>query len=441
MEKIVSRFLCILFVLFITNQLRGQIITTVAGNGTAGYGGDGGDAEAAELNWPTGAVKDNAGNIYIADQLNNCIRKVNTSGIISTIAGDTTTGCDGDGVIATSAHLFSPYGVAMDNSGNMYISDFFCNRVRKINSSGVITTLAGNGDIGNTGDGGPATTAALDWPTGMVADDSGNVYIANEGGTIRKVNPLGVISTIAGDGIPDYGGDGGASTAAKLHSPYGVALDHAGNLYIADGGNNRIRKVNTSGIISTFAGTGISGYSGDSGPATAAQLSNMFGGVTVDNVGNVFIPDGGNNRVRMVNTSGVITTIAGNGITGYAGDGMPATDAELNWPTNVLTDNAGGLYIVDYMNNRVRYVINALSVNTAVNNVGSLVIFPNPSENVLNITFGGTITSVVVSNLVGQVVFKNSYNTEKVQIDISNLSAGTYIAKINGSEVRKFLKE
>ena len=214
------------------------IITTIAGNGIAGYSGDGGLATNAELNNPYGVAVDSNGNIYIADTNNNRIRKVNsTTGIITTIAGNGTAGYSGDGGLATNAELYYPYGVAVDSNGNIYIADTYNNRIRKVNSTtGIITTIAGNGTAGYSGDGGPATNAQLNYPYGVAVDSSGNIYIADtDNNRIRKVNSTtGIITTIAGNGNPGYSGDGGPATNAELYDPSGVAVDSNGNIYIAD---------------------------------------------------------------------------------------------------------------------------------------------------------------------------------------------------------------
>ncbi|NCX95569.1 MAG: hypothetical protein EBX41_04010, partial [Chitinophagia bacterium] len=299
--------------------VKAQIITTIAGNGSGGYSGDGGAATAASLNEPKGVAVDASANVYIADCFNNRIRKVNTSGIISTIAGNGSAGYSGDGGAATAASLSLPKGVAVDASGNVYFPDQNNNRIRKVNTSGVISTIAGNGSLGYSGDGGAATAASLSGPYGVAVDASGNVYIADcFNNRIRKVNTSGVISTIAGNGYHDstgrggYGGDGGAATAASLNYPIGVAVDASGNVYIADYNNKRIRKVNTSGIISTIAGNGSPGYSGDGGAATAASF-NYSEGVAVDASGNVYIADSYDNRIRKVTmcATPIIAPIAG----------------------------------------------------------------------------------------------------------------------------------
>jgi trimeric autotransporter adhesin len=263
----------------------------VAGDGTAGYNGDGIAATTAELNNPIGVGIDDSGNIYFADAYNNRVREVNTFDIINTIAGNGTLGYNGDGIAATAAELKEPTGVAVGGSGNIYIADWLNQRIRQVNTSGIISTVAGNGTGGGNGDGGAATSAELDDPQGVAEDSSGNIYIVDVfNQRIREVNTSGIISTVAGNGTGGYNGDGIAATAAELGSPRGVAVDGSGNIYIADWNNNRIREVNTSGIISTVAGNGIAGYNGDGIAATAAELYDPYG-VAVDGSGNIYIAD------------------------------------------------------------------------------------------------------------------------------------------------------
>lgn len=342
-----------------------QIITTFAGNGLAGYYGNGGAATLAILNSPTCIAIDGAGNVYINDQRDNCVRKVNTPGVISTFAGTDTGGYNGDNITAFTAKLNQNWGVAVDDTGNLYIADQENYRVRKVNTSGIITTFAGNGIPGYSGDGGPATAAQMQAPLGIAVDIRGNVYISDPGSfCIRRVNPAGIISRFAGNGTYGYGGDNGLAVNAMLSYPRGIAVDTFGNVYICDADNNRIRKVDTSGIITTIAGTGMAGNSGDNGPATSAQLNSPIG-IFHDNSGDIYIADFYNNRIRMISTSGIITTVAGTGVSGFSGDDGPALQAELSHPISVAIDGNGNMYIADLDNIRVRKIntIPALSFN------------------------------------------------------------------------------
>jgi sugar lactone lactonase YvrE len=306
----------------------------VVGNRNRGFSGDGGPATSAQLNNPHGAAIDSAGNLYIADSGNQRIRKVSSSGIISTVAGNGTSGFGGDGGLATSALLNSPHGVAIDSAGNFFIADSGNQRIRKVSSSGIISTVAGNGTPGFGGDGGLATSAQLAGPYGVAIDSTGNLFVTDPySGRIRKVAFFGIISTVAGNGNRGFSGDGGPATSAQLNNPHGVAIDSTGNLFIADTSNSRIRKVAASGIISTVAGNGISGFSGDGGQATSALLYYPYG-VAIDSAGNLFIADTSNSRIRKVASSGIISTVAGNGNRESSGDGGLAASlsAVLNVP-------------------------------------------------------------------------------------------------------------
>ena len=339
----------------------GSTIKTIAGNGSNYLGGDGGPATSALLQPQTVAV-DAAGNLYIADNVDSVVRKVTAStGVIATVAGTGTAGYSGDGGAATSARLNQPYGVALDGSGNLYIADSSNHRVRKVTAStGVITTFAGTGTAGYSGDGGAATSAQLSLPQGVAVDASGNLYIADGGSVVRKVAASsGTISTVAGTGKAGYSGDNGPAASATLNFPSGVAVDGSGNVYIADTSNNRVRKVSAaSGAITTVAGNGTAGYGGDGAAATSAELNNPQG-VAVDANGNLYIADSNNSRIREVTAGGWITTAAGNGSAGFGGDGAAATSAQLNFPGGVAVSAAGNLYIADTGNLVVREVTTA----------------------------------------------------------------------------------
>ena len=405
------------------------VITTFAGTGEKGFSGDGGPATEAKLDWPTGVAVDSAGNVYIADRQNERIRKVDAEGVITTFAGSGSYNYEGgeNDIPAAEASLSWPSGVAVDLDDHVYIADSYNNLIRKVDTDGIITTIAGSGrvfgyfekpDEDEIGDDGPATEAKLDWPIGVAVDADGNVYIADSvHQRIRKLTRMGTeytITTIAGTGDEgDEDGDGsigddGPATAAQLHGPTGVAVDADGNVYIADSGHNRIRKLSRMGTedeytivtvaasedagdgsaisaqlsaprgvaldadgnvyvadtgnnqihklvgedVMTVAGTG---GLGDGGPATNARLLGPRGVVLLAD-GTLYITDTSNNRVRMVNPEGIITTFAGTGEQGDGGDGGPATSAQLRSPTGITTDSAGNVYIADTANHRVRKV-------------------------------------------------------------------------------------
>jgi trimeric autotransporter adhesin len=337
------------------------IITTIAGDGRSAYSGDGGPAVGGEVSLSVygqglALAADSAGNLYIADLGNNRVRKISPAGMITTVAGNGNADCcySGDSGPATSAQLYVPVGVAIDRAGNLYVADTFNDRLRKVSTAGIITTVAGTGNRGNPGDGGPASSADLAWPAGLAPDDAGNLYIADSADhRVRKISADGVITTVAGNGICcGFSGDGGLATRAQLDWPRDVAMDGAGNLYIADTVNNRVRMVSPAGIITTVAGNGDAGYSGDGGPAINASL-NLPSGVALDGAGNLYIGDTNNFRVRKVSTGGIISTVAGNGDRGYSGDGGSAGSAQLATPLGLKLDSAGNLYIADGASVRV----------------------------------------------------------------------------------------
>ena len=318
-------------------------ITTAVGDGNQGFAGDGGAPNKVEMSLPTSVVVDSSGNLYFTDSLNNRIRKL-AGGTVSTFAGNGLFSRSGDGNAAAAAQLNTPLGVAVGTSigsgiaPTFYIADT-ANNVVRIVANGLISNFAGTGTAGSSGD-------QLNGPQGLAVDSAGSLYIADtQNNRVRKVSG-GAISTVAGSGTAGFGGDGGAATSAQLNAPFGVAVDAAGNLYIAEFSNNRVRKVSTNGNIGTLAGNGVSGFSGDGLQATSAQLNGPQG-VAVDSAGNVYIADTANNRVRKVAANGVITTVAGNGAAGFSGDGNSAVNAQVGNPTAVATDSVGNVYIAD----------------------------------------------------------------------------------------------
>ncbi len=401
------------------------IITGIAGSGTQGFLGDGGIATAGELNMPAAVAADDAGNIYIADENNNRIRKVSSTGIITTIAGNGTPGYSGDGGIATNAQLHNPVGICLDGAGIIYVADMYNNAIRKITPSGIITTIAGNGTNSYTGDGGAATAATLFFPTSVFVSSSNEIYISdNQNNVIRKVNIAGIITTIVGTGTKGFSGDGGAATSATLRLPYGVTVDNLGNIFIADLGNNRVRIVNSEGIINTYAGPGT--YTGDGAAAVKATL-NRPQGVATDGLGNFYIADTYNSRIRKVDTRGLITTIAGTGVQGNTGDGGQATAAQFFYPYSIAADKLGNIYILD-TNNAVRKINSAGIISTYAGNgsagyngdgipaisaslnypnaiaadaTGNLYIADNGNNRIRKIDGAGVISTIVGTGVAG----------------------------------------
>ncbi|MEU5282089.1 RICIN domain-containing protein [Streptomyces asoensis] len=331
-------------------------IRTVAGTGDAGSKGDGAPAVSAQLNRPYGVAVDSTGTVYAADYSGHRVRKITTDGKITTIAGTGVAGPQGDGGPAVAAQLNGPREVAVDREGVVYIADSNNHRVRKVTPDGKISTVAGTGAAGFRGDGGPAAAAHLNLPLGVVVDGEGAVYIADyHNHRVRKVTPDGLISTAAGNGAAGSKGDGGPAISAQLNGLHGLAVGGAGDLYIADYKNNRVRRVAADGTISTLAGTGVAGFGGDGGPAASAQL-NAPVGVAVDSEGAVYIADYSNHRVRRVTPDGKISTVAGTGAAGFGGDSGPAASAQLNGPRKVAVDCVDSLYVTDHLNNRVRKI-------------------------------------------------------------------------------------
>lgn len=332
-------------------------ITTIAGNDTVGFSGDGGAATAGQLNNPSALAVDNAATLYVADTFNNAIRQVLASGLIGTIAGIGAPVYGGDGAAATAAGLYLPCGITLDATGNFFIGDSGNAVVREVTvGNGLISTIAGDYDYtpGFSGDGGNALVGQFNLPCGIAIDSSNNLYVADSNNNrIRKMTaPSGTLSTVAGGGAVGVLGDGGLAFLANLNFPQAVILDSAGNLIISDTRNHRIRKV-ANGIISTIVGTGMPGFSGDGGLALNAQLNNPYG-IALDAAGNLYIADTWNFRIRKVSPSGIITTIAGSGHNGYGGDGGLATAAMLSYPEGVAVDKAGKVYVADTQNNVIR---------------------------------------------------------------------------------------
>lgn len=447
-------------------------ITTVAGNGTPGYSGDGGPATAAQLNFPFDVAVDSVGNLYIADSDNGVIRKVDTSGIISTVAdgfffatgvaidslgdvyisdylqasvfkldvdrgvvrrvaGRGESGYDGDGGPARNARLNLPFDVAFDSAGNFYVADSGNSAIRKVDRAGIITTVAGNGTAGFSGDGGQATAAQLNNPTGVAVDSTGKLHIADSSNfRLRTVSTTGVINTVAGTGGNGAGPDGGPPpTRIELSLVEGVTTSPDGSIYVAAIGNSTVRKISSAGVVTTVAGNGIYGYGGDGGPATSAFLSGDRD-VALDAGGNLYIADTDNNRIRKVDTTGIITTFAGTGVAGFSGDGGPASAAQISGPRGVEIDTAGNLYIADSFNSCVRKVTRAGRITTVAGMGG---VFGNSGD-------GGPATSALLGDPEG-VAFDaagNYYITDFSNCNVRKVDSNGIITKVAGTGVCGF---
>ena len=446
---------------------QGGTITTVAGNGAVGsFFGDGGPATSAAFVDPWGVAVDASGNLFISDYWNDRIRKVSANGIITTVAGtgvklstfnpDTGFGgFSGDGGPASSASLSLPAGIALDALGNLFIADSMSQRIRKISASGTITTVAGSAASfgivsppGFSGDGGPATSAQLNEPEGVAVDAAGNLFIADTGNhRIRKVSAGGIITTVAGYS-QGFSGDGGPALAAQLSGPASVAVDASGNLFIADLGNLRIRKVSTAGIITTVAGNGTWGSSGDGRPATSAELSLGFAcGIAADSFGNLFLSDYGNSLIRKVSAAGIITTVAGNGLPGFSGDGGPAASASLQTPEGITLDAAGNLFVADSV--RIRKVVPVSAVGGSSLNVSpanlsfSLVAGTSASQQInLAGVAGVAWTASASSSWISLTpIAGTGPATVAVAVNTTALQPGPYTATITISNPQVFPRQ
>ncbi len=330
------------------------IIDVIGGTGHRGFGGDGGPATKAVFRTPDGVAVDAAGNVYVVDRNNNRVRRIDASGAVSTIAGTGRQGTSGDGGPATEAQLFNPSAIALDADGNIYVASSLGHCVRKIDGAGAITTIAGTGAQGSSGDGGPAIEAQLDRPNAIAVDAERNVYVAEHGShRVRKIDAAGVITGFAGTGVKGNGGDGGPAREAQLDFVNGLAVDAAGNVYLTDMNQARVRRVDPAGTIDTVVGTGTSGWSGDGGPATQARIATPAG-VAVDSAGNLFVTEYWAGRIRKVGPDGIITTIAGTGRQESTGDMGLAVEASLDRPSAIAVDSAGNLFVTEAFANRVR---------------------------------------------------------------------------------------
>ena len=408
------------------------MVSTLAGSGSIGSADGTG---VISLNAPSGIAVDTKGNMYVTNTGNCKIRKINTAGMVSSFVGS---GADGsaDG-IGTTTSFKSPYGIAVDVSGNIYVADTYNHKIRKITTTGVVNTLAGSGAQGSAD--GVGAIASFNTPSSIAVDISGNVYVVDRGNhKIRKITAAGVVSTLAGSIDNTSGNTDGTGTAASFNSPYGVAVDVSGNVYVADTNNYKIRRITAAGVVSTFAGSGTPGSA--DGTGTVASFISPYG-VTIDVSGNVYVTDMANNKVRKITVTGMVSTLAGSGSTGSA-DGIGIT-ASFNTPEGIAVDTSGNLYIADTNNNIIRKISHSL-ITADFKMDSNLKIYPNPTTALLHIQTPNNISidNVIIVDLTGKKMLEQTQNTS--QIDVARLAKGMYIIEAFSGEEKfssKFMKE
>jgi hypothetical protein len=413
----------------------GQIITSIAGGGSSL--GDGGPATAALVTDPVGCAF-NSGEFYIACLVGNRIRKINHAGVISTVAGTGIGDYMGDGGPATAAKIKMPEDITFDSVGNLFFTDAGNHAIRRIDLvTGIITTICGTGSSGYSGDFGPASAAMLNNPHGIVFDKRGNLFFSDASNhRIRRIDTAGIITTVAGTGIYGFSGDGLSATTAQLYFPTGIVIDTFGNIYVADNFNNRIRKINTLGIITTIAGNGVGSYIGDEIPATAAQFSPGY--IKFDSVGNLFISDEGNRRVYEITTDDTFRLVAGNGTMTNGGDNGLATAAGIYKPSGIALDSCGNLYISNVNYDRIRKVTFDTSCHVLGSPLGEqnvvlkkgIDLYPNPTRNHLHIVNATTNTTYHLYNMVGAVMLQGVLQANENTISLHSLPPGMYMLQL-----------
>ncbi len=393
---------------------------------------------------PNGIAFDAQGNLYVASPLGYVVYKIDTSGVVTTFAGTGSPGFSGDGGPATAATFNQPVCLAIDSLGNVLVTDALNNRIRKITvATGIITTVVGNDTAGFYGDGGLASAASLNSPSGAICfDNLGNFYIGDVGNyRVRKVNTSGIISTIVGNGIEGSTGDGGPATAAETY-PTGMVFDNIGNMFISEYGELhsgcKVRKINTSGIISTYASdSAICTYNGDDIPATSAYIGASY---LTEHNGMLYLSDGCNHRIRMIDASGIIHTVAGNGILGYSGDGGAADSAEFKQNTGIAFDQCGNLYIAQVDNPRIRKVsFNPACWPEKVPQVikNEVSIYPNPAYEVINVDNVTAQEKYVIINITGIIEQSGALKAGNNTILVQALPTGLYLLQLTDNEGRK----
>jgi trimeric autotransporter adhesin len=420
-------------ILFCSSHSPAQVITTVAGNGNDPVWNEGIPATDASAG-PMWVVADNEGGVYFTDFTLNAVRYVDPAGIIHFVAGNGVLGYEGDGGPATDAQLGILNGVALDSHGDLYVADNYNNCVRKVSkSTGTITTYAGNGTNGYSGIGGPATNASIWAPKGLCFDALDNLYIALSSSVIYKVDTSGMLTLVAGiAGSWGYNGDNIRATDALLNTPSGIVWRN-GELFFTELGNKRVRRVDKLGFISTVAGNGTYGYSGNGGPATDAMIALPIG-LAIDKYGNLYIGESRNDVIRKISSDGIISIAVGTHIDEFSPDGTPATLAKIAGPQGLAIDAHGGLYFAEVINKRLRYVDNMVGFNSPAHE-HPLTIYPNPSSGVFNVSLGepGTGTTLQLIDATGKRCYKAAITTKNSQHQPA-LPCGTYLLSITDAD-------
>ena len=421
----------LLIITILANVLlnQAQVVTTFAGSGA--FGSTDATGIAASFHFPTGVCTDAAGNVYVADRENDKIRKISSAGVVSTLAGSGVSGStDATGIAAS---FYYPYSVCIDTSGNIYVADANNNKIRKINPAGVVSTFAGSGAIGSTDATGSA--ASFYSPRGICTDVIGNVYVADVGNhKIRKINSVGVVSTFAGSGIA--GSTDATGIAASFAFPIGVCADATGNVYVADYNNHKIRKISPTGVVSTFAGSGVIGSTDTTGIAASFNYPT---GVCIDSTGNVYVADYNNHKIRKISPTGEVSTFAGTGASGSTD--AAGISASFSSPFGVCSDAAGNIYVGDAGNNKIRKIlafsadIQSLSANTINFNA-----YPNPTSTTLTVQTNEILESINIYNSLYSLI----QTENKTTFSVEQLPAGIYWIQIKtakGNRRARFVKE
>jgi len=418
------------FLFLMVQNLNSQTVTTIAGSGVASFAD--GTGAVAQFNSPSRMAIASDGTIYVADYINNRIRKISATGIVSTLAGTGNSGAING--LATTATFYHPSAVAVAADGTIYVADEGNNLIRKITAGGMVSTLAGSGSAGLTD--GTGTAAEFDAPSSIVVASDGTVFVADEDNDcIRKITTAGTVTTFAGSGLGGY--VNGTGTAAQFSSPFGLAITSDGTIFVADTINNRIRKITPAGVVTTFAGSGALGGGATDGIGIAADF-NFPTGIAVASDGSVYVADTGNNKIRKISAAGEVTTLAGSGVSGYA-NGV-GTAAQFNSPSGVTVATDGTVYVTDTNNHRIRKITNTLETSN-FQKENKITVYPNPVTNTLHINSGEVIDKITIIDFTGKKIIEQ---TAEQAIDVSSLAKGIYILQATSGNVNynaKFIKE